>query len=124
MFHYAQKKLVGKAYCWGKERHIDYRCWFVLKDLCTLYAPHLLYLSEADYKEPEVVDEPEPLIVDKPEPQDVDEPDPEPPVIVEPDIIDEPDSEVVDETELEPEVKKPLIETLVEISVEPTMSHL
>jgi len=47
-----------------------------------LYAPHLLYSSEADYKEPEVVD--------KLELEAVDEADLEPPVLVEPDIIDEP----------------------------------
>ena len=54
-------------------------------------------------------------------PEVIDEPDPEPPVLVEPDIIDEPDSEVADEAELEPEVKEPLIETLVYLRVEPTM---
>jgi len=44
-------------------RHINYQCWFVLKDfLHTLYAPHL-YSSETDYKEPEVVDEPEPKLL-------------------------------------------------------------
>ena len=26
---YAQMELVGKAYCWRKCSHIDYRCWFV-----------------------------------------------------------------------------------------------
>jgi len=61
-------KLVEKAYYWEKCSHIDYRCWSVLKDLLhTLYAPHLFYLSEADYKEPEVVDEPEPEVFDKSE---------------------------------------------------------
>ena len=62
-------KLVRKAYCWKKGSHIDYRCWFVLKDLRALYARHLLYSSEEDYKEPEVVDE--------------SKPDPESPVLVE-----------------------------------------
>ena len=111
-------KLVGKTYCQGKDSHIDYRCWFVLKDIRTLYASHLLYSSEADYKEPEV-DELEPEVVDKLESEAVDEADPEPPV--QPDIIDEPDSEVVDESELEPEVTEPLIETFVDLPVEPIM---
>jgi len=53
--------------------------------------------------------------------QNVDEPNLEPLVLVEPNIVDEPDSEVVDEAELEPEVKEPLIETLVDLSVEPIM---
>ena len=55
--HYVQMKLVGKAYCWEKGSHIDYRCWFVLKSLlCTLYAPHFLYSFKVDYKEPEIVE--------------------------------------------------------------------
>ena len=71
-------KLVGKAYCWRKVRHIDYRCWFVLKDLLhALYAPYLLYSSEEDYKEPTVVDEPEPAAEPESEPTIVDEPEPE-----------------------------------------------
>ena len=86
-----------------------------------MYAPHLFYLSEADYKEPEVVDEPESKVIDKPEPEAIDEPDPKPPVLVEPDIIDEPDSEVVDEAELKAEVKEPLIETLAGLPVEPIL---
>ena len=98
----------------GNDSHIDYRCWFVLKDLLrTLYAPHLLYSSETDYKEPKVVD--------KLESEVVDEPDLERPVLVDPDIIDEPDSKVVDEVELELEVKELLIETLIDFPVEPTM---
>ena len=56
---YAQIKLVGKTYWRGKDNHIDCRCWFVLKDLRTLYALHLLCSSEADYKEPNVEHEPE-----------------------------------------------------------------
>ena len=36
-------KLVGQAYWWWKDSHIDH--------LRTLYAPHLLYVSEADYNE-------------------------------------------------------------------------
>jgi len=112
--YYAQMKLVGKAYCWGKGSHFDYRYWFDLKDLLrALYAPHLLYSSEADYKESEVVYEPELEVVDKSYP--------EPPAFVESDIVDELNSEVVDETELESEVKEPLIEPLVDLPVEPTM---
>ena len=91
-----------KSLLLGKNNYIDYRCWFFLKDLRTLYAPHLLYSSEVVYKEPEVVD--------KLESEVVDESDPKPPDLVEPDIIDEPNSEVVDEEELEPEVEKPLID--------------
>ena len=64
----------------GKCSHIDYRCWSVLKDLCTLHAPHLLYSSEADYKE---------LKVNEQESKAVIEPDLEPPVLIKPDIIDE-----------------------------------
>ena len=70
---------------------IDYRYWFILKDfLRTSYAPNLLYLSEADYQEPKVVDESEL--------EAVDELDPETLVLVEPDIVDESDSKIVDET--------------------------
>ena len=83
-----EKFIVG-----GKDSHIDYRCWFVIKDLRILYAPHL-YSSEADYKESEAVDKPEV----------VDDSDPEPSVLVEPEVIDEPDLQV-DEAELEPEVE-------------------
>jgi len=36
----------------------------IIKDLRTLYAPHLLYSSEAVYKEPEVINESEPEAVD------------------------------------------------------------
>jgi len=61
-------KLVGKAYYWRKGGHIDYQCWFVLKDLRTLYASHLPYSSEKDYKEPTVVDEPEPAAEPESEP--------------------------------------------------------
>ena len=52
-------------------------------------------------------------VVNKSEPETVDEQDLERLVLVEPDIVDESDSEVVDDAELEPEVKEPLIETLV-----------
>ena len=42
-------KLVGQAYWWWKDSHIDDQCWFALQGhLCTLYAPHLLYASEID----------------------------------------------------------------------------
>ena len=81
-----------------------YRYWFVLIDLCILYAPYF-YSSEAVYKKPEAVDKPVP----------------EPPVLVEPDIIDELDSEVVDEAELEPELEENIIETLVDLPAEPIM---
>jgi len=119
--HYAQMKLIGKAYYWGKGSHIDYRYWFVLKDFRTLYASHILYSFEADYKELEVVDESELEVVDKPEPEAVDKVDPKHPVLVEPDIVDEPDSEVVDEAELESGVKEPLMKTLVDLPVESIM---
>ena len=107
------KLIAGK-----KGSHIDYRYWFVLKDLLhTSYAPHL-YSFETDYKEPEIVDESEPEVVDKPELETVDEPDPEPLILVKPDIVDKSDSEIIDEAELEPKVKEPLIETLVDLPVE------
>jgi len=63
-------KLVGKAYCWRKNNHIDYRCWFVLKDLfCVLYASRFLYSSEKGYKEPEAAyeSEPESEVIDEPD---------------------------------------------------------
>ena len=98
----------------GERQSYDHLCYFVLKDLLrTLYASHLFYSSEADYKESEVID--------KSKPEAVDEPDPESPVLVEPDIVDESDSEVADETELEPEVKD-LIATHVDLPIEPTMN--
>ena len=35
-------KLVGKAYWWWKDSHIDCRDWFILQELLhTRYAPHL-----------------------------------------------------------------------------------
>ena len=72
-------KLVGKAYCWRKDTHIDYRCWFVLKDLFrALNAPHLLYSSEEDYNEPTVADEPEPAVEPESDPTIIDEPEPNP----------------------------------------------
>ena len=41
------------------ERYDDH-CRFVLQDhLRTLYAPHLLYASEADYNDPNIEQEPE-----------------------------------------------------------------
>ena len=42
-----------------------------------MYAPHLLYSSEKDYKEPIVVDEPEPVAEPESEPTIIDEPEPE-----------------------------------------------
>ena len=75
------EKLIG-----GKSGHIDYRCWVVLKNLRALYAQHLLYSSEADYKEPKAVDE------SKPEPEIIDEPDPKSPVLVKLDVFEEPGS--------------------------------
>ena len=51
----------------------------------------------------------------------ISQPDPEPPALDEPNIIDEPDSVVIDEAELESEVKEHLIETLVNLPMEPTM---
>jgi len=48
-YHYAQMKLVGQAYWWWKDSRIDDQCWFILQDyLRSLYAPYLLYASEAD----------------------------------------------------------------------------
>jgi len=57
-----EKFIVGR-----KGSYIDYRCWFVLKDLRSLYDPHL-YSSEADYKESEAVDKPEVVDHSDPEP--------------------------------------------------------
>jgi len=114
-------KLVGKVCCWRKCSHIDYRCWFVLKDLLrTLFARHLLYSSEEGYKEPKVVNEL------KPELEVVDEPDPESPILVELDVFEEPRLEVITELEPvpEPEVEELLIGTLVDFSVESTMELL
>jgi len=123
-------KLVGKAYCWRKCSHIDYQCWFVLKDfLRALYARHLLYSSEKNYKEAEVVDE------SKSEPEVVNEPDPESPVLVEFDVFEKPRSEIIAELESvpesEPEVEEPelevvelLIGTLIDLPAESTMELL
>ena len=122
-YHNAQMKLVGRAYWWWKDSHINDKCWFVLQDhLHTLYALHLLYVSEVDCKEPNVEYEPE---LEKPQFSDlvaeckenladvgnllasyaakVDS-DLESTVLIEPAIIDKPESEAVDEPELEPEV--------------------
>ena len=52
-------KLVGKAYCRRKDSHVDYRCWFVLKDFCALYASHCIHLRKIT-KEPTIADESEP----------------------------------------------------------------
>jgi len=132
---YAQMKLVGKT-CWKKCSHIDYRYWFVLKDLRALYARHLLYLSGKGYKESEVVDE------SKSESKVVDEPDSEFPVLVELDVFEKPRPEVIAELEpvpeLELEVKEPevkvedpepeveelFIGTLVDLPMESTMELL
>jgi len=108
--------LVGQTY-WWKDSRIDDLCWFVLQDhLRSLYAPHLLYVSEANYNvehEPELecrlftdictefLDEIRKLVgsqtvkVDAdPGPGVVDVLDPKSPVLIEPDIVDEADSEV------------------------------
>ena len=90
-------KLVGKAYCWRKCSHIDYRCWFVLKDLLALYARRLLYSSEKDYKETEVINE------SKPELKVVDEPDPESPVLFDLNVFEELRPKVIAELEPMPE---------------------
>ena len=92
--HCAQMKFVEKAYCWRKCSHIDYRYLFVLKDLRASYARHLLYSSEEDYKEPEVVNESKSWL------EVVDEPDPESPVLIELDVFEEPRPEVIAELEL------------------------
>ena len=53
-------RLVGEAYGWLEDTYINCRCWLVLQELLRAqYAPHILYASEADYREPDVV-EPEP----------------------------------------------------------------
>ena len=94
-----------------------------------MYAPHLLYSSEEDYKEPEVIDE------SKPEPEVVDESDLESSVLVELDVLEEPRPEVIAElepvSESEQEVEEPeaeveefLIETFVDLSAESTMELL
>ena len=60
-YHYARMKLVGQACWWWNDSHINDQCWFVLQDhLRTLYAPHFLYASEANYNEPNVEQEPKP----------------------------------------------------------------
>ena len=58
-YFYAQMRLVGHAYWWRKDNHNDDQCWFVLQDLRSLYASHLLYASEAGYNDPNVEQEPE-----------------------------------------------------------------
>ena len=57
-------RLVGEAYGWLEDTHIDCRCWLVSQNLfLTRYAPHLFYASKADYSEPNV-EEPEPKLKD------------------------------------------------------------
>jgi len=101
--------------------HIDYQYWVVLKDLHALYAPHFLYSSEVDYKEPK--------------PKVVNEPDPESLVLFELDILEESGSEVIAELELVPEpepeveeleteVEELLIRTLLNLPAEFTMEIL
>ena len=100
----------------------------VLKDLHALYASHLLYSFEVDYKEPEVVDE------SKSELEVVDEPDSESPVLVELDVFEKSRPEVIAELEPvpepepvpkpKPEVEEILIGTLVDLPAESTMKLL
>jgi len=116
--HYAQMELVEKAFCWRKCSHIDYRYWFVLKNLRTLYALHF-YSSEAVYKEPEVVDEPEPEAeaIHKSEPEALMSQFQSLQSLSSWTLLRR-HSEVVDEAELGLEVEKPHIETLVDFSAE------
>ena len=122
-------KLVRKAYYWRKCSHIDYRCWFVLKDLHAFYARHILYSSEEVYKEPEVVNE------SKPELEVINEPDPQSPVLVKFDVFKELRPEIIAESEpvskpepeveeSETEVEELLIGTLIDLPAEPTMELL
>jgi len=116
-------KLVGLAYWWWKDSHIDDQCWFVLQNhIRTLYAPHFIYASEVDCEVPNVEHEPE---LEKPQFNDlvaeckeilasvgklwasyavkVDS-DPKPLALVEPNIVDKSELEAVNEPKLEPEV--------------------
>jgi len=125
--------LVGQAYWWWKDSHIDDQCWFVLQDhLHTLYALHLLYAYEVAYNEPNVDQEPKPesqpildictkllneiwkLVASQTAEVDV-EPEPE--------LLNEPEPEIVDEPDPESEVDH-LIETHVNFLAEPTMKWL
>ena len=77
--------LVGEAYGWLEDSHIDCRCWLVSQNLFhTRYALHFLYASEADYNAPNV---------EKPEPKDVEDSEAEP-------KVKKPEPEV-EETEVE-----------------------
>ena len=112
-------KLIGKAYYWEKDSHIDCRSWFVLKDLFrTLYAPHLRYSSETNYKESNVEYEPEleksqlinlvaecreilvntgKLLKSMAVKIDIDS---VAPILIEPEVVEEPEPEVVEDPEL------------------------
>ena len=60
-YHHTQMRLVGYAYLWWRDSHIDDQYWFVLQDhFRSLYAPHLLYVSGVDCEELNVEQEPEP----------------------------------------------------------------
>ena len=110
---------------------------FVLQDhLRSLYAPHILYASEADYndlnveKEPEfeprsfadiqneLLDEIRKLVVNQTTKVDADaEPDVDKPKL-------EPELEVVDEPDSESEVKDPLIVTHVDLPVDQRCTNM
>jgi len=114
-YHYAQMKLVGQAYWWWKDNHVNDQCWFVLQDyLRTLYAPHILYASEADYNEPNVEQDPKlenrPIVVictelldeiQKLAASQTAKVDAEP----ESELVDEPEPKVVDELDSEQKLK-------------------
>jgi len=139
-YHYTQMKLVGQTYWWWKDIHIDYQCRFVLENhLCTFYASHFLYAPEVACKKPNVEQE---LELEKSQLRDLVakckeilasarkllasyvvkvDPDSEPLVLVEPDIFDEAEPKVVEDSKPESEVKEPLIYTIVDLPVEPTM---
>ena len=106
-------RLVEEDY-WLWKGNSSCRCWFVLQDLLgTRYAPHLLF---TDFQE--TLEDIQKII------EDITikvETDPEPPIFAEPEAVDQPQPQpdIVDEPELE--VEEPLIETLVELPVEPIM---
>jgi len=71
-------RLVGEAYGWLEDSHIDCQCWLVLQNLFyTRYVPYLFYAFEANYSEPNV-EEPEPKDIQDSEPEiELKEPEPE-----------------------------------------------
>ena len=93
-YRYAQMRLVGEAYGWLEDTYINCRCLLVLQELLRAqYAPHILYASEADYREPDVVES---------EPKDVEHSETE-------SAVKEP----------EPEIEELPIETLVDLPTAP-----